>query len=112
MSTSLPFTLAPDGVRLAVRVTPRASAGRILGLAPDGAGGVALKLAVTAAPEAGKANEAVLALLAREFRLKRRDLTLALGAASRSKLVHVAGDPAALAQQLEEALRPWLTPSS
>lgn len=110
MTTRLPLTVARDGVRLAVRLAPKASAERILGLAPDGAGGMALKVAVTAAPEAGKANEALLALLARLLHLKRRDLTLAQGATSRRKLVHVAGNPAALAGQIEEGLRPWLEP--
>jgi uncharacterized protein (TIGR00251 family) len=103
-----PFTVAADGVRLAVRLTPKASSARIVGLIEDGAGGVALKVAVTAAPEAGKANDALLALLAKTLGLKRRDLTLALGAADRRKLVHVQGDPAALTRHLEEGLRPWL----
>jgi uncharacterized protein YggU (UPF0235/DUF167 family) len=106
--TALPFAAAADGVRLAVRLTPKASAARIIGLIEDGAGGMALKVAVTAAPEAGKANDALLALLAKTLGLKRRDLTLALGAADRRKLVHIAGDPAALAHHLEEGLRPWL----
>ena len=44
--------------------------------------------------------------------LKRSDVTLALGATSRRKLVHVAGDPAALSRRLDEVLQPWLTPSS
>jgi uncharacterized protein YggU (UPF0235/DUF167 family) len=108
--SALPFAAAADGVRLAVRLTPKASAARIIGLIEDGAGGVALKVAVTAAPEAGKANDALLALLAKALGLKRRDLTLALGAADRRKLVHVRGDPAALARHLEEGLRPWLRP--
>jgi uncharacterized protein len=105
-----PFAADADGLRLAVRLTPKASAARIIGLIEDGAGGVALKVAVTAAPEAGKANEALLALLAKTLGLKRRDLTLALGAADRRKLVHVQGDPAALTRRLEEGLRPWLRP--
>lgn len=109
---ALPFVAVKDGIRLAVRVTPKASSERLIGLVEDADGGVALKVAVTAAPEAGKANEALLALLARLLHLKRRDVTLALGAGSRRKLVHVAGDAAALARQLEEVLRPWSTPSS
>jgi uncharacterized protein len=108
--TALPFAAAAAGVRLAVRLTPKASAARIIGLIEDGTGGVALKVAVTAAPEAGKANEALLALLAKTLGLKRRDLTLALGATDRRKLVDIQGDPVALARRLEEGLRPWLRP--
>ena len=112
MASPLPFAAAPDGLRLAVRLTPKASAARIIGLAAEANGRVALKVAVTAAPESGKANDALLALVAELLDLKRRDVTLALGAAHRRKLLHIAGDPAALARRLEEVLRPWLTPSS
>jgi uncharacterized protein (TIGR00251 family) len=110
MPSPRPFAADADGLRLTVRLTPKASAARIIGLIEDGAGGVALKVAVTAAPEAGKANEALLALLAKTFGLKRRDLTLALGAADRRKLVRVQGDPAALTRRVEEGLRRWLRP--
>lgn len=105
---ALPFAAASGGVRLAVRLTPKAAAARILGVIEDGAGGHALKVAVTAAPEAGKANDALLALLAKTLGVRRGALSLVLGAADRRKLVHIAGDPAALAAQLEERLGAWL----
>jgi uncharacterized protein len=102
-----PVARVADGVRLAVRLAPRASAERILGLAEDAHGGVALKIAVTAAPEAGKANDALLSFLARLLGVPKRDLTLAQGVSDRRKLVHVAGDPTLLTQRIEEALGPW-----
>lgn len=102
-----PFALAPDGLRLAVRLAPKASRQRIIGLGPEADGGVAVKIAVTAPPEAGKANDALLALLARLLGVPKRDVTLARGATDRRKLVHVAGDPAVLARRLEAVLRPW-----
>ncbi len=107
MSDRLPFALAADGVRLIVRVTPRASAERIVGLADEADGGVALKVAVTAAPEAGKANAALLKLLARTFRLPARDLAVVRGLTDRRKVVAVAGAPTALAARITEGLRPW-----
>jgi uncharacterized protein YggU (UPF0235/DUF167 family) len=55
---------------------------------------------VRAPPEDGRANEALLRLLAREWRLPRRDLSIVAGAASRYKTVHVAGDPRQLADRL------------
>jgi uncharacterized protein len=99
----LPFAVARDGMRLAIRLVPKSATSRILGLV-DGA----LKVAVHAAPEDGKANDALLRLLAQSLRLPRRDLTLAMGATQRKKLVHIAGDPARLAPLLAEALEPWL----
>jgi len=112
MAPALPFAVASDGLRLKVRLTPKASAAGILGIAAEADGSVALKIAVKAPPEAGKANDALVGLIAELLGLRRRDVTLALGAANRRKLVHVAGDPAALARRLEEVLQPWLTLSS
>jgi uncharacterized protein len=93
-----------------VRLTPKTASARVLGLIADADGEVALKVAVTAAPERGRANEALLKLLAKALGLRRRDLSLAQGASDRRKLVHVAGDPEALTRQLQEALAAWPTP--
>ena len=80
---------------VAVRLSPRARADRI-----DGISGAALKVSVTAPPVDNRANEALLRLLAREWRLPRRTLSLAAGGKSRDKTVHIAGNPAALMRQL------------
>lgn len=108
---SFPFSAGRDGVNLAVRVAPRSARDRILGLTPEAGGGVALKLAIHAPPEDGRANAALLRLLAGHFGLRKGDLSLAAGASGRRKLVHIAGDPAAIGAALERGLKPWLTPS-
>jgi uncharacterized protein (TIGR00251 family) len=107
MSDRLPFSAAAEGVRLAVRLTPKASVERIIGLADEADGGVVLKVAVTAAPENGKANVALVKLLARAFRLPPRDISVVRGLTDRRKVVAVAGTPAELAARLREGLRPW-----
>jgi hypothetical protein len=86
---------------LRVRTTPRASADRIVGLVGEADGGVALKVTVTAAAEGGKANAAVLALLAREWRLAKRDLAIAAGAKDRRKIIAIAGEARHLLPLLE-----------
>jgi uncharacterized protein (TIGR00251 family) len=111
MTEIVPFARSREGIRLAVRVTPKASANRLTGLIADGRGGYALKASVTAAPEDGKANAALIKLLARHFGLKQRELTVVAGAADRAKLVAIAGDPATLAVRLAEGLRAWSTPN-
>jgi uncharacterized protein (TIGR00251 family) len=110
VAAPLPFAPARDGVRLAVRLVPGARAERVLGLAPEAEGGVALKLAVTAPPEGGKANAALLRFLARLLRVPKSDLMLVQGEADRRKVVHVKGDPATLSRAVEAGLRPWLAP--
>ena len=85
------LSVVGEGVRLRVRLTPRARSERIDGLV-DGM----LNVRVTAPPAENQANEALLRFLAKEWRLPRSTLSIAGGAKSRNKIVHIAGDPAAL----------------
>lgn len=78
-------------MRVYLRVTPRARRAGIDGLKDD-PDGVRFKVAVTAAAEDGKANAAVLALLAREWHLAKSDLAIIAGAGSRNKTIRIAGE--------------------
>lgn len=89
-----------DGVRIAVRLTPRAGADRLVALATAAGGGRVVRASVTAPPADGRANEALLQLLARTWRLPRRDLSIVAGAAGRNKSVHISGDPQPLLDRL------------
>lgn len=71
-----------ERVRFTVRVVPRASANEVAG---ERAG--ALVVRVTAPPADGRANEAVLRLLARELDVAPSALALEGGASSRTKTV-------------------------
>jgi len=82
---SLDLTETKDGTRLRVRVTPGARADKILGV-HDGA----LKLSVTKAPERGRANEAVVRLLAEVLRVPTSAIEVTAGHGSRSKTLVVA----------------------
>lgn len=88
-----------DGVLVTIKVTPRA---RREGIEPPGAD-AALRVKVTAAPEDGKANAAVLALLARHWRLPKSALEIAAGGGGRLKRVLVRGNTQALLRQLKAA---------
>ena len=101
---ALPLAATADGVRVAIRLTPRAAAERIDGVIDDADGGPVLKVSVTAPPVESRANDALLRLLAREWRLPQRDLTLAAGGKSRNKSVHIAGDAGALLARLGPVL--------
>ncbi len=85
-----------SATRISVRLTPRASRDEIVGLR-DGV----LRVRVTAPPVDGAANEALLRLLAKALRVPPRDLRIASGAASRTKVVEVAGlDSGEVAERL------------
>jgi uncharacterized protein YggU (UPF0235/DUF167 family) len=94
-----PLSPASDGVRVRIRLMPRARESGLLAVLSGAAGGAAVKAAVTA-PEGGRANAALLQLLAREWHLPRRDLAILAGIANRSKLVGIAGDPRQLMAKL------------
>jgi len=75
---------------LRIKVVPKSSADRISGWVGD-----RLKVQVTAAPERGKANDAVVELLAETLGVPRRAVRIAAGAASPLKTVEVdAGEEA------------------
>jgi uncharacterized protein YggU (UPF0235/DUF167 family) len=105
--TQDPSPLAPfaGGVRVSVRLTPKARAERLGGVVQGADGRPALKVWVAAAPEDGKANAALLKLLARRCRLPPSALSVVAGHAQRTKLVAVAGDPAELMRRLGELLK-------
>lgn len=71
---------------LRLRVVPGTNRPGIVGRHGD-----AWKVRVCAPPEQGRANDAVLDLLARVLDVERRDLTLARGASSRDKVVMLEG---------------------
>lgn len=99
-----PYTAVDGGLKISLRVAPKASRDAIGGLIERPDGGAALKVSVTAAPEDGKANQAVIELLAKAWRTPKSSFSVVVGATDRNKIVFVAGDPADLAQRLENAL--------
>ncbi len=89
-----------DGARLRLKVRPQARRDAIDGVVPD-IDGEALAVSVTAAPEDGKANDAVIALLAKNWNLPRGAFAVTSGATSRRKSLRIAGDPDAIAAVIE-----------
>ena len=79
-----------DGCTLAVRVHPGARKNSVTGVHAD-----ALKIALTAPPVDGKANEALIAFLAEALRLPRARIAIVAGLASRAKTVRITGKSAA-----------------
>ncbi|MGD9509130.1 MAG: DUF167 family protein [Geminicoccaceae bacterium] len=88
-----------DGIDLAVKATPRAAKAEIGGLAHDAAGAAWLSVRVTVPPDGGRANAAILALLAKELDVAPRACRLLSGATGRWKRVRVEGDPETLARR-------------
>jgi uncharacterized protein len=76
----------PQGATFVVRVQPRARKNAIVGELGD-----ALKLALTAPPVEGRANEACIEFLAEFLKVPRSSITIAAGQTSRNKVVCIHG---------------------
>jgi uncharacterized protein len=74
------------GIRLRVRLQPRASQSAIVGRY-----GNALRVSLTALPVDGRANQALIDFLANRLSVRRSDVRIIAGLASRNKLVEVDG---------------------
>jgi uncharacterized protein (TIGR00251 family) len=99
-----PYAAAEGGVRLALRLTPRASRNGVDGIVQDAEGRPLLKLRLVAPPVDGAANEALVAYLAATLLLRKADIIIRSGETSRVKVLHLAGDSATLLRKLED----WL----
>lgn len=87
-----PWQEDAGGIRIAVRVTPRASRDAFLA---GTSGHFAARLA--APPVEGAANAALTALVAKTFGVAKRDVSLVAGDTSRIKRLAIAGDASVLA---------------
>ena len=79
-----------DGCTLSVRVHPGARKNGATGIHAD-----AVKIALTAPPVDGKANEALIAFLADALGLPRARIVLVSGLTSRAKILRITGKSAA-----------------
>ena len=89
-----------DGVQFRLRVTPRGGRDTVEGWVRDAEGGMLLKARVAAAPEDGKANVPLTALLTKTLAVPKNAVTIRSGAAARIKRVQICGAPAALSARL------------
>lgn len=100
-----PYRLTADGLTLAVRVTPNAGSDRIEGIEVRADGQPVLRIRVAAVPDRGKANAAVIALLARTLGVPKGAVAVVAGETARLKTLRLSGEPAALAARID-ALAP------
>jgi uncharacterized protein len=82
----IPIRDTPSGATFQVKVHPRAKKNAITGEVGD-----ALKLALTAPPVEGRANETCIAFLAEVLNVPRSSVTIAAGKTSRNKVILVSG---------------------
>jgi uncharacterized protein (TIGR00251 family) len=91
-------------IRLDLKLTPKAKKSAITGQAVDAAGKAYVKASVTAIPEHGKANVALIKLLATEWRLAKSQITIIRGQTSARKTVEITGE----VNKMRPSLIAWL----
>lgn len=99
-----PLSPADGGVRLSVRLTPKASRNALQGLAAEADGGQVLKASVTAVPEDGKANAALIQLLSKAWKLPKSGFEIIAGATDRRKTLLIHGDTQTLLDHLRQRM--------
>lgn len=89
------------GLTLYLRVTPNSGADRIDGTELRDDGSAVLRVRVTAVPDKGKANTAVIALIAKALGVPKSTVTLVSGDTARLKTLAIEGDTAELSAKVE-----------
>nr|WP_255647782.1 DUF167 domain-containing protein [Ensifer sp. IC4062] len=94
------MTSLDDHVRLTVRLTPNGGRDAIDGFESAADGEEYLKVRVRAVPEGGKANQALIALLAKQFGIAKNRIALVSGDTQRKKILRIAADPEGIIKRL------------
>lgn len=93
--------LSLNGLSLFVRVTPNAGRETIEGVEMRDDGQAVLRVRVKAVADKGRANAAVVALIAKSLGVPKSAVTIAAGETARIKTLAITGDGAALAEVLD-----------
>lgn len=103
---AVPWSLAPGGAVLAVRLTPKGGGDAIGGVDMLADGRAVLAVRVRALPAEGEANKALIRLIAKAVGVPPRDVTLAAGATARLKRLAISGHGPTVIAALEKIVRP------
>ena len=95
----MPYRITKDGIELQLKVIPKAAQNRIGEVYTDASGVNILRVYVTAVPEDGKANKAVIELLAKRLGIAKSLIQVVRGFTEQRKVLIIAN------VEVEERLR-------
>ncbi|MDA8326647.1 MAG: DUF167 domain-containing protein [Nitrospiraceae bacterium] len=97
MKIKIPFERTANGVLIKLKVEPRSSRRKVVGLHGD-----ALKVKLTGPPVEGKANEELIEFLSEIFGARKSAIAIVRGGSSKQKAVEIGGfKPEALEIEIE-----------
>jgi uncharacterized protein (TIGR00251 family) len=88
-----PYKAFADHLTLAVRLTPNGGRDQLDGIELDADGKARLKARVSVVPEKGKANKALVALIAKALGLPKSSVSLVSGDTSSKKILRIDAEP-------------------
>ena len=97
----MPLSVHADHIRLTIRLTPSGGRDAIEGIETDAAGTRYLKARVRAVPEDGKANKALIELVAKRFGVPKSAVSVISGETARKKILRIDGNPEDLRHRFE-----------
>jgi uncharacterized protein YggU (UPF0235/DUF167 family) len=95
-----PWRTRDGGLLLRLRLTPKSSRDAIEGIDRLADGTLVLAARVRAVPESGRANAALIKLLARTLSIPKNSLSVTAGGRARIKTVTINGDATVLSRRL------------
>lgn len=99
-----PWQVFDDHVRLSIRLTPNGGRDAFDGVESGADGEIHLKARVTAVPEKGKANKALIVLVAKALGIAKSSVSLISGETARKKILRIDGDPEDISNRLKALL--------
>jgi uncharacterized protein len=93
-----------DHIGLSIKLTPNGGRDAIDGIETDAEGNAFLKARVSAVPEDGKANKALIALLSKKLRVPKSSISFISGETARKKILRIDGDPEDLKMKIESLI--------
>jgi uncharacterized protein (TIGR00251 family) len=99
--TEAAVRILENAVRFSVRLTPKGGRDALEGWIAAADGNLHLKARVSAPPEGGKANKALIALLSKQLDAPKSAIRIVSGETARLKVVEIAGNTGALKPRLQ-----------
>lgn len=94
--------ISENGIFLKIHLTPKAARTAFIRLDTDTKGQQWLRVSVTAIPEKGKANQALIGLLSKKLRLPKSTISLIAGNQTRQKTIHIEGNGEKLIRMIRQ----------
>ncbi len=91
-------------LRIAIRLTPKGRRDAIEGLAETADGGAEIRASVTAVPEDGKANRALVKLLAKSWGVPKSAISIVAGETDRHKILSILGEPERILPRIAQSI--------